>query len=165
MMVFVVTMANVYLHRAYVMKYPTVLINRTRVVYAVCVSLKHVLSEWKRVSSYFLNYLLGSKGCQSFGCNQKCIEQPSGPKCSCQRGFTLGLDNKTCQDINECEMDICAQNCTNTPGSFVCNCFSSEYSLRSDHVSCKANGKLNSGLDRIINRISNAFQEINLIIR
>ena len=85
-------------------------------------------------------YNWSGNGCEKARCSQKCNEDPNGPYCSCFHGFFLGSDNKTCHDIDECQLDICAQNCTNTPGSFVCSCFSSEYTLKSDHVSCKANG-------------------------
>lgn len=79
--------------------------------------------------------------CENFGCSsKKCFRLPSGPKCECLGGYYLGPDNKTCLDENECDMDMCAQNCTNTPGSFTCSCFSPEHKLRSDHMSCKATG-------------------------
>ena len=42
-----------------------------------------------------------------------------------------------CVDINECneETDGCAQNCTNTNGSYTCSC-NTGYRLGSDGYSC-----------------------------
>merc|ERR1711892_1188056 len=43
-------------------------------------------------------------------------------ECTCKSGYKL--ENETCTDINECELDNCTANehCTNTDGSFSCEC-------------------------------------------
>ena len=56
-----------------------------------------------------------------------------------------------CVDINECdeETDGCAQNCTNTNGSYSCSC-NTGYRLGSDAYSCygtKINNNYSSDLD------------------
>jgi fibulin 1/2 len=54
-------------------------------------------------------------------------------------------DGINCEDIDECaKYDICAQVCNNTRGNFMCSC-DPGFQLRSDHVSCKAVGKLQKG--------------------
>ncbi|XP_034252136.1 vitellogenin receptor [Thrips palmi] len=72
-------------------------------------------------------------------CQGTCVRTPHGPYCSCNAGYELKGDGRTCQDINECEDDPCAQLCENTDGSFSCSC-GSEFILRADKLSCKATG-------------------------
>ena len=51
------------------------------------------------------------------------MHKQSGPTCFCRSGFTLGKDNRTCEDVNECDFfGICSQTCSNTPGGFICSC-------------------------------------------
>lgn len=73
-------------------------------------------------------------------CLGTCVRTPHGPYCSCNTGYELVGDGRTCHDINECEDDPCAQLCENTDGSFACSC-GSEFVLRGDKVSCKATGE------------------------
>ncbi|XP_067334892.1 complement component C1q receptor [Channa argus] len=40
--------------------------------------------------------------------------------CYCPEGFLM--NDKFCEDIDECSMDYCDHNCSNTYGSFVCAC-------------------------------------------
>ena len=55
---------------------------------------------------------------------QGCLQKESGPSCYCNDGFILAINQKNCQDINECsEFGICSQRCTNTQGSYQCSCF------------------------------------------
>lgn len=52
------------------------------------------------------------------GCSQLCVDTQAGFYCDCRPGFQL-VDNKTCEDINECEIPgSCSQICTNERGSF-----------------------------------------------
>ena len=54
---------------------------------------------------------------------QGCLHKPSGPTCFCRTGFTLGKDNRTCDDLDECQkFGICSQACTNTLGGYNCTC-------------------------------------------
>ncbi|MBN3297137.1 NPNT protein, partial [Amia calva] len=60
--------------------------------------------------------------CQ-FGCQ---VLEEGREWCLCPPGLSLAPDNRTCEDIDECQqgMDICTQSrtCRNTFGSFVCVC-------------------------------------------
>jgi fibulin 1/2 len=58
------------------------------------------------------------------GCAQACTDTNTSFQCSCDSGFNLNSDRRSCTDINECSLntDDCDQDCTNTPGSFTCSC-------------------------------------------
>ncbi|XP_077436041.1 thrombomodulin-like [Vanacampus margaritifer] len=47
-------------------------------------------------------------------------EKNTDSACFCPEGFIL--NDKICEDINECMMNECDQKCKNTFGSFVCSC-------------------------------------------
>lgn len=76
--------------------------------------------------------------CLNSPCHQKCRPTPFGAVCSCEAGFTLSADGRSCVDINECtRFDPCAQKCENLPGSYRCSCYP-DFMLKSDKVSCKS---------------------------
>nr|CAD7578464.1 unnamed protein product [Timema californicum] len=79
--------------------------------------------------------------CHTSSCDQLCQRLPSGSRCSCNPGYTLLDDGKTCEDVDEClaSPGPCAQICDNTPGSFVCSCVR-DLRLTADKRSCKAIG-------------------------
>ncbi|KAJ1606207.1 signal peptid and EGF domain-containing protein [Cryptosporidium canis] len=61
------------------------------------------------------------------GCSHGCINKRGGFQCTCPRGFQLGEDGKSCQDIDECTMpeNPCGNNkqfpcCLNIIGGFKC---------------------------------------------
>lgn len=61
--------------------------------------------------------------CQMYCGQEKCpviCEGVHGSECSCPNGY-IRSENQ-CEDINECEMNACDQECINTFGSFVCSC-------------------------------------------
>ncbi|XP_052809767.1 uncharacterized protein LOC128238182 isoform X2 [Mya arenaria] len=43
--------------------------------------------------------------------------------CFCENGFKLDTDSKRCTDIDECERNVCPQECINIIGSYSCSCF------------------------------------------
>ena len=69
-----------------------------------------------------------------------CHKTPTGPVCGCRNGYQLSDNLKSCEDVNECEDNVCSQLCHNTNGSYTCSCYEG-YVIRSDKTSCKVAGK------------------------
>ncbi|KAM9317356.1 thrombomodulin [Gastrophryne carolinensis] len=67
-----------------------------------------------------------SKPCDPNPCGQLCypISDPPYFTCVCNEGYNLTVDGKTCIDIDDCVAtpNLCEHHCTNTVGSFVCDC-------------------------------------------
>ncbi|XP_025078476.1 mucin-like protein [Pomacea canaliculata] len=57
-------------------------------------------------------------------CDMKCHNTYGGYECSCQEGFRLSTDGRTCADVNECleSTHDCRQVCNNTEGGYLCEC-------------------------------------------
>ncbi|XP_070186674.1 uncharacterized protein [Littorina saxatilis] len=58
-------------------------------------------------------------------CTQICHDSEfENRTCSCNPGYTLGQDMRTCDDINECENNTagCDQLCNNSQGGYQCGC-------------------------------------------
>ncbi|XP_050414607.1 fibulin-1 isoform X2 [Patella vulgata] len=60
-------------------------------------------------------------------CHHKCINNFGSYFCTCNRGYQLSVDQRTCEDIDECNQfagrgRVCGGRCVNTPGSFTCDC-------------------------------------------
>nr|CAD7440490.1 unnamed protein product [Timema bartmani] len=71
------------------------------------------------------------------GCSQICVDTPSSFFCDCMPGYKL-MDNKTCDDINECEIPgACSQLCINEKGTFKCQCVNGYAKDPNDHTRCK----------------------------
>ncbi|XP_041374759.1 low-density lipoprotein receptor-related protein 2-like [Gigantopelta aegis] len=71
------------------------------------------------------------------GCSNRCIQTPRGAECICSAGQKLN-GTKLCVDNNECLVPgACSQHCTNTKGSFKCQC-DVYFTLRSDRKHCSA---------------------------
>ena len=90
------------------------------------------------------------------GCDQICTNTNGSFYCSCNTGYRLNVDNKTCDgtkvqcihillynfvDVNECTefLSGCDHNCINSIGSFSCSC-KDGYVLHDNQRSC--NGKI-----------------------
>ena len=98
----------------------------------------------------------------SNNCHQVCNNNDGSYSCSCNAGYRLNGDGRTCGgkwgciifgggngynisdtlnkqsvDINECAegTDMCAQNCRNTVGSYTCSC-NTGYTLSSNQHGC-----------------------------
>ncbi|XP_037938996.1 fibrillin-2 [Teleopsis dalmanni] len=81
------------------------------------------------------------------GC-EHCVNTEGSFECSCPAGYELAEDEKTCIDINECEIVVededdaeavpykaCTQGCENTIGSFRCTCANNQHLLE-DRRTC-----------------------------
>ncbi|GFO00271.1 fibrillin-1 [Plakobranchus ocellatus] len=55
-------------------------------------------------------------------CEYGCQVVDGSAACFCARGFRLGSDGLTCENVNECDTNLCAQECTDTVGSYICSC-------------------------------------------
>lgn len=74
--------------------------------------------------------------CRYRYCQHRCINSPGSFTCQCEPGFQLDSNNRSCIDVNECEMGApCQQRCINAYGSFLCRC-EQGYELHQDGVSC-----------------------------
>ncbi|XP_030566689.1 fibulin-1 [Drosophila novamexicana] len=80
--------------------------------------------------------------CQSIPglCQQKCVNFWGGYRCTCNSGYELSQDNRTCNDIDECEVHkdykLCMGYCINTAGSYQCSC-PRGYTLAADKNTCR----------------------------
>uniref|UniRef100_V9KWX4 EGF-containing fibulin-like extracellular matrix protein 2-like protein n=1 Tax=Callorhinchus milii TaxID=7868 RepID=V9KWX4_CALMI len=75
--------------------------------------------------------------CRFRYCQHHCVNSPGTFTCQCEPGFMLGPDNRSCVDVNECEMGApCQQKCFNTFGSFLCRC-DQGYELSADGQRCQ----------------------------
>ncbi|XP_005998138.1 vitamin K-dependent protein S [Latimeria chalumnae] len=51
-----------------------------------------------------------------------CENTPGKYECQCSEGYRYNATSKSCEDVDECFENVCAQNCVNTQGSFLCYC-------------------------------------------
>uniref|UniRef100_A0A672JCA6 Low density lipoprotein receptor-related protein 2b n=1 Tax=Salarias fasciatus TaxID=181472 RepID=A0A672JCA6_SALFA len=78
------------------------------------------------------------------GCSDGCVQGPFGAQCTCESGYQLLNDSKTCEDINECLIPgFCSQQCYNERGTFRCLC-SDGYMLEPDGRTCKAKNPISA---------------------
>lgn len=69
-------------------------------------------------------------------CQHRCVNVPGSFSCECEPGFQLAGNNRSCVDVNECEMGApCQQRCYNSYGTFLCRC-DQGYDLGPDGYSC-----------------------------
>lgn len=65
--------------------------------------------------------------CSSSPCKgtATCIAGPQGKDytCHCPRGYQLDASQQDCVDVDECQESPCPQECVNTPGGFLCECW------------------------------------------
>lgn len=88
-----------------------------------------MLSSW----STDVNECISNTG----GCNQGCNNTDGSFICTCDDGYALSDDERTCVDINECRTMAhgCEQACVNTVGQYRCGCYVG-YVLNDDLRTC-----------------------------
>ncbi|RWS31707.1 low-density lipoprotein receptor-related protein 4-like protein [Leptotrombidium deliense] len=76
-----------------------------------------------------------------YPCQQLCIATKNGHHCACKEGYDMGVDGKSCLDIDECSLkeEMCSQKCENMVPGFQCFC-AKGYRMRNDKKRCKALG-------------------------
>ncbi|XP_070198602.1 fibrillin-1-like [Littorina saxatilis] len=75
----------------------------------------------------------------NFGCQHRCVNTVGSAYCTCNAGFVLSRDRKTCNDVDECangRKGRCHQVCVNTVGGYTCNCTAPYYTLNRNGYSC-----------------------------
>uniref|UniRef100_F6VDQ2 Uncharacterized protein n=1 Tax=Ciona intestinalis TaxID=7719 RepID=F6VDQ2_CIOIN len=72
------------------------------------------------------------------GCSDTCTNTDGSFVCSCNAGYQLNEDGKTCSDIDECLNNNggCEVLCNNTDGGYVCACPEGQEKLASDGKTC-----------------------------
>ncbi|XP_032597334.1 putative vitellogenin receptor isoform X2 [Drosophila grimshawi] len=83
-----------------------------------------------------------ASACRKQLCQHNCQATPAGAVCTCNEGYRLDGDHRSCVDIDECvasggAAQPCAQLCENMPGSYQCQCHA-DFMLRQDRSSCKS---------------------------
>uniref|UniRef100_A0A3P8ZD70 EGF-like domain-containing protein n=1 Tax=Esox lucius TaxID=8010 RepID=A0A3P8ZD70_ESOLU len=74
--------------------------------------------------------------CRYRYCQHRCVNVPGSFSCQCEPGFQLASNNRSCIDVNECDMGApCQQRCYNTYGTFLCRC-DQGYELGPDGFAC-----------------------------
>ncbi|KAF4026407.1 hypothetical protein G4228_018431 [Cervus hanglu yarkandensis] len=81
------------------------------------------------------------------GCSQNCTDTLTSFYCSCNPGYKLLSDKRTCVDIDECrEMPfVCSQMCENLPGTYICKC-APGYIREPDGKTCRQNSNIEPDL-------------------
>lgn len=99
-------------------------------------------------------------------CQQKCVNYWGGYRCACNQGFELSADNRTCNDVDECEVHkmykICMGYCNNVPGSYECSC-PRGYAVTMDKNTCRdidecATGEFCTGRNDICTNIHGSYK-------
>ncbi|KAL9968056.1 hypothetical protein ACROYT_G026382 [Oculina patagonica] len=98
----------------------------------------------KENQAFFSDSVIGECAVSNGGnCSHKCVNTAEGYKCECpDPGLVLSMDNKTCQDTDECAVSNggCSHNCVNTFGGYKCEC-PDHWALTSlDNKTCEASG-------------------------
>uniref|UniRef100_A0A3B3ZBI1 Vitamin K-dependent protein S n=1 Tax=Periophthalmus magnuspinnatus TaxID=409849 RepID=A0A3B3ZBI1_9GOBI len=68
-----------------------------------------------------------------------CVNTPGMYECECPTGFKYNFTSRTCDDVDECALDVCDDSCVNTVGSYSCHCDGrAGRRLAPDHIHCDA---------------------------
>nr|KAF6475775.1 protein S [Rousettus aegyptiacus] len=68
-----------------------------------------------------------------------CKNMPGDFECECPEGYRFNPTTKSCEDVDECSENMCAQLCVNYPGGYSCYCDGKKgFKLAKDQKSCEA---------------------------
>ncbi|XP_076802578.1 coagulation factor VII-like [Clavelina lepadiformis] len=104
------------------------------------------------------------------GCDQICTWTGDVAICSCEAGFRLGTDNRTCEDINECEesTNSCFLGlpayCVNTVGSSTCQAYSCDEPGTMNYYRSGQCCQLTNSTCGITPTIQQSLDEVSLIL-
>uniref|UniRef100_A0A2K6PTN2 Matrilin 4 n=1 Tax=Rhinopithecus roxellana TaxID=61622 RepID=A0A2K6PTN2_RHIRO len=97
----------------------------------------------------FQSRLCGKDQCaeRGHGCQHQCVNVPGTFHCTCNPGYKLAADNKSCLAIDLCAEGThgCEHHCVNSPGSYFCRC-QVGFVLQQDQRSCRVRDLCN-GVD------------------
>uniref|UniRef100_G3TRW2 Matrilin-4 n=1 Tax=Loxodonta africana TaxID=9785 RepID=G3TRW2_LOXAF len=73
------------------------------------------------------------------GCQHQCVSALDMYHCTCNPGYQLAADNKSCLAVDLCAQGThgCAHHCVSSPGSYSCRCRAG-FVLQRDQRSCRA---------------------------
>ncbi|XP_065058069.1 suppressor of tumorigenicity 14 protein homolog [Rhopilema esculentum] len=74
------------------------------------------------------------------GCEHSCKTHPAwGSFCTCNSGYTLAADKKSCHDLDECSRNNggCGDVCSNFVGGYKCECSQNGYQIGEDGKTCQ----------------------------
>ncbi|XP_065890335.1 uncharacterized protein [Dysidea avara] len=80
--------------------------------------------------------------CRYSYCDHNCTNLQGSYKCTCNDGYYLDRDGKSCLDVNECGNSNggCAQKCVNTAGSHRCECSNGQIGCYGGQLCSSNNG-------------------------
>ncbi|XP_017901109.1 PREDICTED: low-density lipoprotein receptor-related protein 2-like [Capra hircus] len=87
--------------------------------------------------------LMSAMTLRSVVVTKNCTDTLTSFYCSCNPGYKLLSDKRTCVDIDECKETpfICSQKCENLPGTYICKC-APGYIREPDGKTCRQNSNI-----------------------
>lgn len=95
------------------------------------------------MAGFFFHVISDECSLNNGGCSHQCSVVPGGRiVCSCPAGFSLSIDNKTCEIMDYCTKHLkCSQVCEQHKNTVKCSCYEG-WKLSKDGENCVSSGKL-----------------------